>query len=103
HSVEEWNDIPNRITDYCAHFYIRLPNGQLLSRRHHLHQPDVHPSDYYGKMEALFKEYGISSTGKFGAANCIFIKDAGRMADLTSACLIKNPALFDSAEPEADF
>ncbi len=99
HGVEEWNQIPNRLTSEYAQFSIVMPDGSVLPRpmlRHHTEVGDI--SKNYGKMLQPFLHKGIGHQGKFGDADCVLC-DAVGMADLVSEYLMKNQDLFYNSNP----
>ena len=103
HGVEEWNEVPDRLTEEEVPFSVRLPDGAVKTvwvRKHHNSSyPDI--SKFYGKMKPAFLAKGIAKEGRFGDAECV-LADAVGMADLTSEYLKKNPDLFlgDAPVPE---
>lgn len=99
HGVEEWNRVPNRISQAWQHLKIRLPDGSLFDRPMHRHEaPGLHISEHYDKLEAAFLAAGIARRGRFGDAACT-ICDAVGMNNLTSAYLKINPDLFADDQP----
>lgn len=102
HFVEEWNHIPNRLTDKPAPFKIAAPDGRLLESPMSRHESPVGDiSRHYGKMEVPFLRTGIASKGKIGDAASVLC-NAAQMADLTTFLLGRNPDLFldDTPVPE---
>ncbi|NLK22206.1 MAG: AAC(3) family N-acetyltransferase [Epulopiscium sp.] len=97
HSVEEWVDIPGRMTDEHEQLYTVLPDEteiSIPSRRHcgktwsdHFWKVD----DYCIKNKAMYK-------GQFGDAE-VRICDSFKMANLLLALLEKNPDLFSDNAP----
>jgi aminoglycoside 3-N-acetyltransferase len=107
HGVEEWNDIPDRLTERCQELFVKTEYSIIScpQRRHYFPNGDV--SRNYIKMEKAFIEKGAASYCKIGNAGCVLC-DAVKTADLTSHCLKKKPDLFsDEVEPDealyADF
>lgn len=99
HGVEEWNDIPNRLTDTCMPLVIATPDGRKISRPMHRHQsPCGDVSLNFDKIETPFLSAGIARKGTIGDAESILC-DAVGMADLTSALLKMNPDLFADNTP----
>lgn len=70
HGVEEYLDIPERLTPQPQEITIRLPDGfsiQRMFRRHYnSHTNDV--SQYYVKMEPAFRQGGALRDGRLGDA-----------------------------------
>lgn len=101
HGVEEWNDIPNRLTKNPQDFFSIDENGVMHNTyqyRHHCEPPATEVSQYYGKMEPAFLKDEAIYYGVFGDAKCI-VGDAVKMAEITSAYLKKDEHLFDDATP----
>ena len=100
HSVEEWLDIPDRLTDGYQQLVSVAPDGRrfhIPMRRHYCSvSNDV--SRNFGKLEAPFRKLGVISYARFGDALCVYGK-ARRMADVASALLQMNPQLFSDGEP----
>ncbi|HHU74900.1 MAG TPA: AAC(3) family N-acetyltransferase [Clostridiales bacterium] len=99
HSVEEWNDIPNRLSEKRINLTIQTPDGRMIERpvyRHH--NPGGAVSDSYAKMEKPFLHTGIAKKGYIGDAACL-LGDAVGMGDLTSDYLKRKPDLFSDQEP----
>lgn len=93
HAVEEWNNIPNRLTEKPQEIFIRLNDQQILcpQRRHYFDGGDV--SENYIKAERLFIEKGAAVYCKIGSAHSVLC-DAVKMADLIGDKLKENPNLF---------
>ena len=103
HGVEEWNHIPNRLSNKPMPLKIKLENGQVIERplyRHHNETGDV--SKNYGKLIIPFLFLGIADTGCFGDAQTVLCKTK-QMVDLTTRFLKYNQDLFldDSPIPES--
>ena len=94
HSVEEWSDVPLRLTAEAFPFRVKTPAGWIETpvRRHESPFGDV--SRFYGKMQPLFVAKGAAKETRFGDAVCM-LGDAVAMADITTACLrMKRPRRF---------
>jgi aminoglycoside 3-N-acetyltransferase len=94
HGVEEWNQIPQRLTENYKPYKILAPNGRLIERpcRDHYHSSgDI--SQNYGKLEEPLLRNDIAKLGRIGDAKAI-ICDVKKMVDLTTSFLKKNPDLF---------
>lgn len=101
HGVEEWNDIPNRLSREPQDFYSVDENGVIYNtyqHRHHCEPPATEVSQYYGKMEPAFLKGGAIRYGAFGDAKCI-VGDAVKMYEITSRYLKKDEHLFDDDTP----
>lgn len=102
HSVEEWNNIPNRLADTHENLKILTPNGDIIDRpmrRHHSSVGDV--SQNYDKMLEPFLYKGIAKKGYIGDAESVLCDVAG-MADLTTSFLRRNPDFFANGGRECE-
>ncbi|MCL2254473.1 MAG: AAC(3) family N-acetyltransferase [Lachnospiraceae bacterium] len=98
HGVEEWNEIPERLTDKPQEIFIKL-NNELLpcpQYRHYYQNGDV--SENYIKAEELFIREGAAAYAQIGDAQSILC-DAVKMADLISKYLTIKPDLFADDKP----
>lgn len=101
HGVEEWNGIPLRLSPTLQEFTVIDAHGQRHATPQYRHDDSasgVEPSQFYDKMEPLFRKGGAIRYGAFGDARCI-LGDAVKMDQITSAQLQKNPRLFDNGDP----
>lgn len=99
HGVEEWNGVPNRLTDTHQLLRIRTPDGQVIDRpmrRHHHVSGDI--SQNYDKIEDALLKTGIARLGRIGDAKT-HICDVRPMVDLVSSFLKRNPDLFADRTP----
>lgn len=97
HGVEEWIDIPGRITDDHEQLYTVLPDGTEIpvpSRRH----CGLSWSEHFWKVEDVFLRRGVMYKGRFGDAT-VRICDTVGMTDLLFDMLRENPDLFSDNEP----
>lgn len=97
HGVEEWMDIPGRMTDEKEPLYVVTKEGEEIcvpSRRH----CGDHWSEYFGKVDALFEEKGVMYKGNFGDAT-VRICETRPMTELLNKMLEINPDLFSNANP----
>ncbi len=99
HGVEEWNGIPNRLTDTHQQLKIRTPDGKLIDRpmRRHYH-PACNISDNYDKIEDALLKTGIAKVGRIGDAKT-YTCGVRPMADLVSFFLKRDPDLFLDGRP----
>lgn len=99
HGVEEWNQIPRRLTEKYKPLKIITPDGRVIDRpmRGHYH-PSGDISQNYDKIEEALLATGIARTGLVGEAKS-YICDARRMVDLVSSFLQRNPDLFVDRTP----
>jgi len=94
HCVEEWNNVPQRLTDTYHQFKIVTPLGQVIDRPMRGHyNPSGDISKNYGKMLEPFIYTGIAKKGFIGDAESVLC-DAVGMADLTASFLKINPDLL---------
>ena len=99
HSVEEWNNIPNRLADTPRQIKIVMPDGQLLDYTLYGHScPIGDVSENYGKLLPALLATGIARKGQIGDAES-YVCDAVGMGDLTTQFLQRNPDLFLDNEP----
>ncbi|HOO33057.1 MAG TPA: AAC(3) family N-acetyltransferase [Thermotogota bacterium] len=94
HGVEEWNDIPDRLTEEKHLYRIKLSDGSVIDRpikRHYSLVGDV--SEHYGKLLKPLLKQAIATTGTFGNAEVVVCKTR-EMVDLTSDLLSRKPDLF---------
>ena len=96
HGIEEWVDIPNRLTDHHEALVTVLPDGteiQVPSRRHVSHY-----SFYYWKVEKLLAEKGAIEYAQFGDAK-VLVCDTVKLTKYISMMLEMDPDLFSDNEP----
>jgi len=99
HGVEEWNNIPRRLSEQYQPLKILTPNGNLLNcpvKRHESPYGDV--SKNYSKLETPLLHGGIAHKGYIGDALSTLC-DVKRMVDMTSSFLGRNPDLFADSTP----
>ena len=97
HGVEEWVNIPGRITDSHEKLSTLLPDGDEIlipSRRHY----GDHWSLYFPKVDAVLEEEGAVHKGKFGNAETR-ICDCEILTRVLFGMLALNPMLFSDNEP----
>jgi aminoglycoside 3-N-acetyltransferase len=96
HGVEEWLDIPGRLTDGCELLYTVLSDGTEIpvpSRRH-----IGHPSEYFGKVERIFEDEGVLYRAKWGDAS-ILVCDTVKLTEVLTRLLTERPDLFSDDTP----
>lgn len=99
HGVEEWNNIPNRLTEGHQLLRIKTPEGELIERpmrRHSAPVPDI--SQNYDKLEEPLLKRGYAVEGYIGNARSVLV-DVVPMTDLTSEFLQRNPDIFLDKSP----
>ena len=97
HGVEEWADIPGRVSDEPELLYTVLPDGTEIpvpSRRHY----GKNWSEHFWKVEDVFEQRGVMYKGTFGDAEAR-VCNAVRMTDLLFEMLHVFPDLFSDNEP----
>ncbi|GAA0359461.1 AAC(3)-VI family aminoglycoside N-acetyltransferase [Alkalibacterium iburiense] len=97
HGVEEWIDIPERVTDTHEQLFSILHTGEKVevpSRRHY----GLSWSEHFWKVEELLMEEGSLYKGKLGDAT-VLVDDAAKTTELLTELLQANPDLFSDNEP----
>ena len=97
HGVEEWVDIPGRLTDTHEQLYSVLPNGQEIlvpSRRHCGPNWSLH----FPKIDSVLEENGAVLRGSFGDAETR-ICDTESLTRIIFGMLAINPMLFSNNSP----
>ncbi|UJF15918.1 AAC(3) family N-acetyltransferase [Jeotgalibaca sp. MA1X17-3] len=96
HGIEEWLDIPNRMTDSYELLYTVLSDGTTLpvpSRRH-----TESWSQFYSKADDLLLETNAMYIGKLGDAE-VRICDTKRMTEVLTVLLKIDSAIFSDDKP----
>ncbi|MEK4513356.1 AAC(3) family N-acetyltransferase [Paenibacillus anaericanus] len=99
HGIEEWLDIPGRLTDSHEELYTVLSDGTEIpvpSRRHH----GLSWSEHFWKVETLLEEQGAIYRSQLGDAN-VWVCDTVKLTDILTEMLRNNPDLFSDNEPLA--
>lgn len=96
HSVEEWSNIPNRLTPETTAYTIVDGNKEFEMNCHRHVGYDY--SQHYIKMRDPFLAKGIAVKGYIGDG-LSYLCDAKGMADLTTDYLKRNLNLFANDEP----
>lgn len=97
HGIEEWVDIPGRLTDGHEQLYTVLGDGTEIpvpSRRH----CGLPWSEHFWKVENVLEEQGALHRSKLGDAD-ILICDAVKTTEILTEMLHDNPDLFSDNEP----
>lgn len=91
HGVEEWLDIPNRLTNHHEQLYTILPDGTKISVPSRRHIGQV--SENYNRVDQIFQESGAMYLGKFGDAT-VRVCNTVKMTELLYDMLKENPDIF---------
>lgn len=92
HGVEEWVDIPGRLTDTHEALYTVLPDGteiSVASRRH----CGLSWSEHFWKVDEVLESKGSMYKGQLGDA-VVRVCDAEKVAKVITKMLKENPDLF---------
>ncbi len=97
HGVEEWADIPGRISDRHQPLITISPDGTELAvpSRRHCGGPW---SDYFWKVDELFEQTKVMYKGTFGDA-LVRVCDTVKMTDMLFRLLAAKPDLFSDNRP----
>ncbi|MGM1045607.1 MAG: AAC(3) family N-acetyltransferase [Bacillota bacterium] len=97
HGIEEWVDVPGRLTEGHEALYTVLGDGTEIpvpSRRH----AGPASSEYFWKVDELLEEQGAMYKGKWGDS-VVRVCDTVKLTDIISPMLRDNPLLFSDNEP----
>lgn len=97
HGIEEWVDIPGRLTDTHERLYTVLQDGTEIavpSRRHH----GLSWSEHFWKVEDILEKQGAIYKRQLGDAD-MWVCDAMKTTEIISGMLKDNPDLFSDNEP----
>ncbi|MEK3790015.1 AAC(3) family N-acetyltransferase [Paenibacillus sp. FSL K6-1230] len=97
HGVEEWADIPGRLTDVHEMLYTVLPDGTEIpvpSRRHW----GLSWSEHFWKVDEVLENRGAMRKGQIGDA-VVRVCDAAAVAEVITEMLADNPELFSDNNP----
>jgi len=99
HGVEEWSNIPERLSENPISLKIKIPGGKLIDRTLHTHyNPLGDISENYDKIEEALLKTRIATIGRIGDAKT-YVCDVKKMVDLVTSFLKKNPDLFLDKDP----
>ena len=95
HGIEEWLDIPDRLTDEYQQLKIVMPDGSIFDRpmRRHFNSRDIDPSHNYDKIQPYMEEKGLAVKSKFGDADCV-VEKARDIYDVTADLLRQDMNFF---------
>lgn len=97
HGIEEWVDIPGRMTDGHEALYTVTPEGEEIavpSRRH----CGLSWSQHFWKVESVLEDSGALRRGSFGDA-AVMLCGTVETTRILSDMLRENPDLFSDNEP----
>jgi aminoglycoside 3-N-acetyltransferase len=77
HGVEEWLDIPNRLSDESTRFEIVMDDGNIITTDMYCHGAEIEPSQFYGKMKPVYMKREIATKGKIDDAVCYLLDAVG--------------------------
>lgn len=99
HGIEEWVDIPGRLTDTHEQLYTVLGDGTKISvpSRRHTETPW---SEHFWKVEGVLEEGGALYRARFGDAQML-VCDTVKTTEILTEMLKQNPDLFSDNEPLA--
>ncbi|WP_028273908.1 AAC(3) family N-acetyltransferase [Atopococcus tabaci] len=100
HGVEEWVDIPGRLTDSREQLYTHLPDGTKISvpsRRH----TGVSWSEHFWKVDEVLQETGAMHLGRLGDAE-VRVCDTVKLTAVLTEMLAADPEMFSDNEPLSD-
>ena len=97
HGIEEWVDIPGRLTDHHEQLITVLPDGTEItvpSRRH----CGLSWSEHFWKVEKVLEEQGAIHRAQLGDAK-VWVCSTVKTTEILTAMLAENPDLFSDNEP----
>lgn len=97
HGVEEWVDIPGRLTDEPEMLTVVTPDGREISVPSRRHCGD-NWSEYFWKIDDFLQEKQVMITGKLGDAT-VRICQTEPMTEVIKQLLRINPDLFSNNDP----
>lgn len=98
HGVEEWNQVPGRLSKEPVHYQIALSAGAVIDCAMHRHDwagGDI--SLHYAKLREPLLRSGIAVTGLIGDAHSILC-EVRPMCDFVSTLLQKDREVFADAD-----
>ena len=94
HGVEEWCDIPNRLSKKTTPFQVQVSKNKIIDRPCYTHfspVPDI--SENYDIIEEALLKTGAAVEGRFGDAKVILC-EVRPMVDLVCSFLRKDSNVF---------
>ena len=96
HGIEEWADIPDRLTDEQQNLITVLPDGTEIPVPSHRHIGSI--SRHYWKVEEILANKGAIEYAKLGDAD-VLVCDAERLNHYIQQMLRIEPTIFSDIEP----
>lgn len=98
HGVEEWLNVPGRITDGYQKLKIVMPDGSIFDRdmRRHFDGSNSDQgsiSTNYDRIQPYMEERGLAVKGRFGDAECV-VERASDIYEVTAELLRNNINFF---------
>lgn len=97
HGVEEWVDIPGRLTDGHEQLYTVLPDGTEILVPSQRHTPFSWSMNFW-KVDEVLQEQGAMFVDKFGDAD-VRVCDTVKLTEVLNEMLEAFPGLFDDKLP----
>lgn len=99
HGIEEWVDIPNRLTDTHQQLVTVLPDGTEISVPSYRHKGSI--SRNYWKVEKILADKGAIEYTTLGDAR-VLVCDAERLNHFIQQMLEIDPTIFSDIDPLSD-
>lgn len=97
HGIEEWVDIPGRLTDTHEQLITVTPDGREIPVPSRRHTP-THWSEHFWKVEHILEEHGGLYRARLGDAE-VLVCDTVKTTEIITNMLRENPDLFSDNEP----
>lgn len=97
HGVEEWNDVPGRLSENVHDLYVRTHDGEVIPTPQNRHCGELGSSTYW-KLEDFMKEKGAMQEGNFGDAKAM-VCNAEKLYEVLSKMLAIDKEILTDNEP----
>lgn len=97
HGIEEWVDVPDRLTEEHEALVTVLGDGTEISVPSRRHKGPA-SSEFFWKVDGLLEEQGAMYKGQWGEAT-VRVCDTLKLTEILSPMLRSNPNLFMDDEP----
>jgi len=97
HGVEEWMDVPGRLTEDHEQLYTVLPDGTTLNVPQRRHKGPSW-SEHFWKVDEVLRETGAMHIGRLGDAT-VRVCDTVKMTEVLTEMLEADIHLFTKNEP----